>query len=74
MQINIFAPVELKDIRRDLSHWRDTANLMAKNYPNHEYAIVEDMHGSYVCMPITPKFDRDIIYQTGGTENVSGTN
>ena len=74
MQFDLFAPVELKDIRRDLNHWCDTANLMARNYPKHRYAIVEDMFGNYVCMPITAKFDRNIIYQTGGLENASRAN
>jgi hypothetical protein len=70
MQVDLFAPVELKDIRRDLNHWKGTANLMARNYPERNYAVVEDMFGSYVCLPITEKFNRDIIYQTeGGTCN-----
>jgi len=66
MQINLFAPVELKDIRRNLNHWKGIANAMAKSYPNHMYAVVENMQGDYVCMPITPKFDRNIIYRAGG--------
>ena len=69
MQVNMFAPVQFKDIRRDLNHWKGTADSMARNYPKHQYAVVEDIHGSYVCMPITAKFDRDIIYQTGGGES-----
>lgn len=63
---NLFAPVELNDIRHDIKHWRGIADSMAVGYPKHNYAIVEDMFGNYVCMPITDKFDREIIYQTGG--------
>ncbi|SFM09706.1 hypothetical protein [Pelosinus propionicus] len=66
MQFDLFAPVELKDIRRDLKYWQDTADKMARNYPKYQYAVVEDMFGSYVCMPITEKFDREIVYQTEG--------
>lgn len=62
---NLFAPVELKDIRHDLTHWRNIANTMAADYPKYDYAVVETFQGDYVCIPITAKFDRDVIYKTG---------
>ena len=62
---DIVVTAELKDIGQDLSHWRDTANMMAKKYPDHQYAVVKDSSGNYVCMPITPTFDRETIYKTG---------
>ena len=61
---DLFAPLEIKDVRRNLTHWKGIADTMARKYPKYMYAIVEDMHGSYVCVPITPKSDRDIVYQT----------
>ena len=51
MQVDLFAPVELKDICRDLNYWKGTANKMARNYPTHQYAVVEDVV-MYVCQSL----------------------
>ena len=62
---DIVVTAVLEEINHDLKHWRETADMMSKNHPNHEYAVVEGKDGNYICLPITPNFKRKIIYKTG---------